>query len=402
MGGPAAQPSSRAFPWLLAGIALAAPFSIDGTLPAMAAIGEDLGVGDAVVQQTLTVFLVAFAVAMLVHGALADTWGRRRVLFTASLAFAAASCLCVVANDVTTLMVGRLLQGLTAGAGIIVGRAVIRDRFEGDEARRVQSLVMLVFALAPAIAPLLSGWLVVRGGWRAAFWLLVALGLAAAWLAWRHLPETLPPERRRAARVSVLWQGYVGVFGAGRFWRVAGTLALLQAGAFVYIASAARVIVDHLGRGPDAFAWLTLPQVVGTMAGGWASAVLARRTSPMRLIAVAIGVVGAACALNLGMTLAGVRSLPWLFVPLGVYTLGVALVNPTLQMLLLQQFADRAGTASSCLGFVQTGGFALTAGVIAPLAYGSLAGIAFAQFALASAAFVIFATRVRSHLAGRR
>ena len=151
---------------MLAALATLGPFSIDAYLPAFAGIQASLDASPLQIQQTLSGYLFAFALMFLFHGALSDSFGRRPVIIVALVVYTAASLWCAVADSVHGLIVGRVLQGLSVGAGMVVGRAMIRDLFGPEDAQRLMSMVTLVFGLAPAIAPVIGGWLFVGLGWR--------------------------------------------------------------------------------------------------------------------------------------------------------------------------------------------------------------------------------------------
>ncbi|MBI5545750.1 MAG: MFS transporter, partial [Deltaproteobacteria bacterium] len=193
---------------MLAAVAAVGPFCIDAYLPSMTEIGRTFGVPMLAVQQTLTAYMAPFAVMTLWHGALSDKWGRRRVTLVAMALFGLASLGCAAASDLDTLLVFRALQGMTAGAGMVVGRAVVRDLRDGAEAQRMMSLVSLVFAIAPAVSPLIGGWLHHWFGWRAVFLFMAAFALAILVWCWRSLPESLPPERRQPFRPAFLLRSY--------------------------------------------------------------------------------------------------------------------------------------------------------------------------------------------------
>ncbi|HSN64823.1 MAG TPA: Bcr/CflA family efflux MFS transporter, partial [Azonexus sp.] len=198
------QRSTRTFAFLLAGMAALGPFSIDTYLPSFHEIAEDLGATPLQVQQTLSAYLLAFATMTLWHGALSDRFGRRRVILVALALFGAASVGCAFATSIEQLWVWRALQGVTAGAGMVISRAIVRDLFDGPPAQRLISQITMMFALAPVIAPLIGGWLQTWFGWRSVFAFLVA-STALLWTAcWKLLPETLPPEKRQSLHPAYL------------------------------------------------------------------------------------------------------------------------------------------------------------------------------------------------------
>src|SRR5687767_541966 len=183
--------ATAGFATLLAALSMIGPFSVDTYLPSFPAIQSGLNVSAVQVQQTLSVYLLAFAVMTLFHGTLSDSFGRRPVVLVNLAIFVAGSLGCALAASFEQLVFFRAVQGASAGAGIVVGRAIIRDSFDGHAAQRLMSLVTLIFGIAPAIAPVIGGWLQAVLGWRSVFVFLVvysALLLVACHL---RLPETL-------------------------------------------------------------------------------------------------------------------------------------------------------------------------------------------------------------------
>ena len=174
--------ATRRFRWtfaaLLAALSTLGPFSIDAYLPAFTGMQASLNATPLEIQQTLSGYLFAFGVMFLFHGALSDSFGRRPVILVALVVYTLASIGAAMAGTVHGLIVGRVFQGLSVGAGMVVGRAMIRDLFGPEDAQRLMSLVTLFFGLAPAIAPVIGGWLFVGLGWRSIFWFLAAVGLA--------------------------------------------------------------------------------------------------------------------------------------------------------------------------------------------------------------------------------
>ena len=173
---------------LLALLGMLGPFSIDTYLPAFSGIASALGATPVEMQQTLSAYLFGFAFMNLFHGALADSFGRRPVVLAGIAMFTIASAGCALSQSIEQLVLFRALQGLSTGAGIVVSRAVIRDMFPPAQAQRVMSQVTIYFGVAPAIAPVVGGWLFVHLGWHSIFWFLTLVGVAL-WIAnLRFLP----------------------------------------------------------------------------------------------------------------------------------------------------------------------------------------------------------------------
>ena len=166
---------------MLAALAMLGPFSVDTYLPAFPAIQASLKASPLQVQQTLTAYMLSFGIMTLWHGALSDSYGRRNIILFALAAFGVASLACASVHSVEYLWIFRVLQGVSAGAGVVIGRAIIRDMYSGAPAAKLLSLVTMIFSIAPAIAPIMGGWIVKLLDWRSIF---IFLFLYTALLLW--------------------------------------------------------------------------------------------------------------------------------------------------------------------------------------------------------------------------
>ncbi|HEY4998454.1 MAG TPA: MFS transporter, partial [Usitatibacter sp.] len=212
---------TRRFRWafaaMLAALATLGPFSIDAYLPAFTGIQQSLAATPLEIQQTLSAYLFAFGLMFLFHGALSDSFGRRPVILAALGVYTLASAGAALAPDVHMLIVWRVVQGLSVGAGMVVGRAMIRDLYGAEDAQRLMSLVTLFFGLAPAVAPVIGGWLFASLGWRSIFWFLTLVGTTLVVIGWIRLPETLPETARQPFHFVALIKGYEEVAIHARF-----------------------------------------------------------------------------------------------------------------------------------------------------------------------------------------
>jgi len=363
---------------LLATLTAVGPFSVDAYLPSMPEIGQALNAPPLAVQQTLTAYMVPFALMTLWHGAISDALGRKRVILWGTALFAVASAACACANSIGALLTFRALQGMTAGAGMVVGRAIVRDLFEGAEAQRVMSQVSLTFAIAPAIAPVIGGWLQAWFGWRAVFVFLVTFA-GFSWLLCRFvLPETLPPDQRQSMHPGYLARSYWRVFTSLPFLALCAALTLNFSGFFIYVASAPTFLMQHLKVPATGFLWLFGPATAGIAVGSWISGKVAGRFTPLRTLAWSYTIMGAAMVANLLITFLLPPMLPWSVAPLFVYVLGLALAAPTLTLLALELFPSQRGLAASCQSFAQTTGAALNA-MLAPFVWGTTHSLAITQ-----------------------
>ncbi len=363
--------STRGIATLLASLSALGPFSIDTYLPSFHEIGEKLQATPLEVQQTLSAYLFSFALMTLWHGAISDRFGRRKVILVAVGLFAVASAGCMLATRIEQLWFWRAMQGVTAGAGIVISRAIVRDLFDGAEAQRLMSQITMMFALAPAVAPVIGGWLQTLFGWRSVFAFLV-LATGVLWLAcWKLLPETLPPEKRQSLRPTYLASTYWKVMTSPAFLTACAALALNFSGFFIYILSAPVFLMTHLGVPETGFLWLFGPAMAGLTGGSWLSGRLAGKVSLPRTIATGYAVMGSAAGINLLLNIALPPGLPWSVLPIFIYTLGMSLAMPCLSLFALDPFPSQRGLAASCQTFFQSGFNGITAALIAPALWGS-------------------------------
>ncbi len=395
--------TSRWFAVLLAALAALGPFSIDTYLPAFPEIARSLSATQLEVQQTLTAYMATFAVMVLWHGALSDRFGRRAVLIGALSLFAVSSIVCALAPSIEWLWAGRAMQGLSGGAGMVVGRAVIRDLFEGAQAQRLLSRVMMIFAVAPAVAPMVGALLLWLAGWRAVFVFLALFALTLAWLTWRFLPETLPVASRQSLHPVSLGRAYARVLSSGAFLLLAGAVALNFNGFFLYIVSAPVFLMQHLGLGPGEFAWMFVPSVCGLIFGAMVSGKVAGRWSPQRTIATGFAVMLAAATINVVHAALFAPNLFGSILPIPIYTFGLSMAMPSITLLALSLFPDRRGLVSSCQSFLQVGTNSLSAGIIAPIIWTTPLSLATGMtlfLSLGLLAFLVWLLQFRP--AGRR
>lgn len=359
------------------------PFSVDTYLPAFPAIQASLDATPLEVQQTLTAYMFSFAVMILWHGALSDAFGRRNIILGSLAVFAVASLGCAAVHSVEYLWAFRILQGISAGGGVVIGRAIIRDRYAGPEAEKLLSLVTMIFSIAPAIAPVLGGWIVKLLDWRSIFLFLFAYAVLLLWHCYRRLPETLPPEKRQPFNPSSLYGSYRRIFSSPLFHLKAATVAFNFSGLFLYVAAAPVFLTQHLGLGPDQFAWQFVPAVGGIFCGALCANRLAGKIRiPQQILIGFVFLVGAGCA-NVGYHAFFPPALPWSVAPLFFYTFGMSLVAPGATLMVLDLFPEIRGTTASCQSFTMTLLAAVVAGVIAPVLWRSPLWLATGQLAFA-------------------
>jgi DHA1 family bicyclomycin/chloramphenicol resistance-like MFS transporter len=397
---PDPRHATRRFRWtfaaLLAALSTLGPFSIDAYLPAFTGMQASLNATPLEIQQTLSGYLFAFGVMFLFHGALSDSFGRRPVILVALVVYTLASIGAAMAGSVHGLIVGRVFQGLSVGAGMVVGRAMIRDLFGPEDAQRLMSLVTLFFGLAPAIAPVIGGWLFVGLGWRSIFWFLAAVGLVLVMVSWRFLPETLREEDRQSFHPIALIKGYREVGIHLRFLLLSLAVGLNFNAFFLYIVSAPVFLGTHLHLGPSEYAWLFVPCIVGIMIGAQLSGRAAGRLAATETVARAYLFMGAAATANLAYACLAEPAVPWAMIPLALYGVGFAMAMPSISLITLDLFPTRRGMAASLQGFISGMVNVLTAGVISALLWDDPRALALGMVAMMLAAFACWRLYLRS------
>ncbi len=372
-------PSRTRLAIMLAAMAMLGPFSIDTYLPAFPEIEASLDASAIQVQQTMTAYMLAFAVMILWHGALSDALGRRIVILVSLVVFVVASFGCASAHSIQYLWAFRILQGISAGAGIVVGRAMVRDLYAGPEAEKLLALVTMIFAIAPAIAPILGGWIVESFDWRTIFLALFVYSALLLWACWRMLPETLPVSHRQNFNASSLWASYKSVFGNVRFNAYAATMAFNFAGLFLYVAAAPSFIIRHLHLTARDFGWFFIPSVAGIFLGALLANRLAGRLKIGRQVRTGFMLMGGAAIANVIYHAFLPAAVPWSVMPVFFYTIGMSLTAPGVTLMVLDLFPTHRGVAASCQSFVQTMLGAVVAGVVAPILAASAFWLAIGQ-----------------------
>ena len=367
----------RGLPWLLAGLAMFGPFTIDTIFPAFVQMGQDLRADKLGMQQTISVYLFAYAVMSVFHGPLSDAIGRRRVILCGLVVFTLASVGCAMATDMGSLLVFRAVQGLSAGVGVVVGRAVIRDLFDGPNAQRLLSQVSMIFGIAPAIAPIIGGWILGWARWPAIFWFLVLFSLVLLVATWRWLPETLPLPQRRSLAPRSLLRDYATIFLNGRFQRLAAASAFNFSALFLFIASAPAFVMDILDLDESQFGWFFVPMISGMMAGAWLSGRTAGRVKGLTLANAGFACSAVAIAANmLYYLLVDDPTVPWAVLPLVLNAFGIALVFPIVTLAILDLFPAQRGAAASLQAFTGLLLNAIIAGLLSPMVSATGLGLA--------------------------
>ena len=374
---------------MIAALAMIGPFTIDAVFPAFDLIGRDVRASTAAMQQVTSVYMLSFAVMSLFHGPISDAVGRKRVMGVGMLAYALASLVCMLAPNLTVLLIGRALQGFAAGAGQIVSRTIIRDLYTGPAAQKMMAQVAMIFSIAPAVAPIIGGWVVGAAGWRTIFGGLVAVGVILALMVTLGLPETHPVENRRKLDFRDVLHGLRLVLSDGPYLRLAFASMFGFSAQFIYIVGAPIIMLQLLGKGEQDFWMLFLPFVAGMILGSFTNARLAHRIPPQRLVSIAMVALVASSLVGVVVARIAGNHLPWVMVFPPVIAFSMSASFPILQLTMLDRFPTRRGTAASGQSFTQLLFNSLLSGVIVTLVATSMFSVAVtsAVFAILGASF---------------
>jgi DHA1 family bicyclomycin/chloramphenicol resistance-like MFS transporter len=363
---------------VLASLAAIAPFAIDTYLPAFPILETSLNATSLELQQSLTFYLLPYALMTLWHGAISDSIGRLTTIKWGLGVFLIASIGCAFAPNVETLWFFRILQGLSGGAGNVVARAMVRDLFEGAQAQRVMATVQMLFGIAPAVAPIIGGWLL-GIHWQAIFIFLALYAGLSLWAALRYLPETMPKSKCVPLSAKQVLKDYRVIFGDKEFNYVVFALGANFAGFFVYVLASPVFLVKHLGLSEHQFGYMFIPTVCGMILGSYLAKRAAGRYARQKVVKVAYAWMTLMVVLNLiacyTMPIGPVVNI----LPVALFNVGMALAMPVLSLAALDRHPKIRGTAASGQAFVQMFLSTVSAGLIVPLIWYAPSGLAWAM-----------------------
>ena len=376
---------------ILGGLAMFGPFSIDTVFPAFPPMEHDLGIDAIAMQQTISVYLLGYALMSLMHGPISDAIGRKRVILSGIAVFIVASIGCALARNMPVMLLFRALQGLSAGVGLIVGRAVVRDALDGHDAQKLMSQISMIFGVAPAIAPVVGGWILGWSSWHMIFWFLTVFSVVLFLVTASALPESHPPEKRLPLHPQVLLRGYEHILKNSQF-RLLALAGTANFGAlFLYISSAPAFVLKLLKLDNQQFVLFFAPTIGGMVLGAFLSGRAAGRMRGTRLANFGFAIGGIATVFNLAYNyLHPVPTLPWAVIPTVLIALGVALVFPILTLAIIDMYPNARGSASSMQAFVGLLSNALIAGVLSPWLSGSGMRLAIGAAAFSTAGFLLW------------
>ena len=360
--------------FVLASLAALAPFAIDTYLPAFHVMTNDLETTPHAIQQSLTFYLLPYALMTLFHGSISDAIGRIDTIKIGLGIFILGSLTAAFANSVEMLWLGRILQGAGGGAGNVVARAMVRDLFQGPEAQRVMATIQMLFGIAPAIAPMIGG-LLLSIHWHSIFIFLALYASISLVAAIKYLPETMPPFKRVSFSFSAVTHRYKTIFSDKEFLLLVIALGANFSGFFLYVLSSPIFVVDHLGLTSAQFGYLFIPTVSGMIFGSYLSKKAAGNLSHKKTIKFSYLWMGLIVITNvLYCAFFDInRSINIGFIAL--YNIGMSLAMPILSIAALDRFEKIRGTASSGQAFIQMLLSTVSAGLIVPFLWFSPLGL---------------------------
>ena len=377
---------------ILGALTAMGPLAIDMYLPALPTIAREMATSIASVQVSLAVYFIGIACGQAFYGPLSDRWGRKRALYFGLILFSVASIGCALAGNVTALIALRFLQALGGCAPLVVPRAVVRDYFDQRGSVRMLSVLMLVMGLAPILAPLIGGQLLVNFGWRSVFWVLAAYGLFWLVIVMLFLQESLPAVRRRRQRASDVVATYLGLLRDRTYIGYVLTGALIFAGLLAYISGSPFVFIELFQVAPEQYGLFFGVNAIGIIVASQVNRWLASKYDARRIISAVLPFSLMAGAVLLIDAATGFGGFPGILVPLFFYIASHGFIMPNTTALAMAPHGAVAGSASALLGTVQFVLGASAGALVGALANGTAVPLAAVIAACAALAFVTYQT----------
>jgi MFS transporter, DHA1 family, multidrug resistance protein len=379
---------------VLATLAATGTLATNILLPSLPAMAASLNVSSAAVTSAITIFLAVFAVGQLVVGPISDRYGRRWPVLAGFMVFLAGSIWCGLANDLPSLLIGRVIQGAGACATSVLSRAIARDLFTGAALARAMALIMIAMAAAPGFSPLLGGALDHYFGWRSEF---AFLGLFAAIGAAAY--GTVFGETHRSTRIplnpTAIAKNYIGLIADRRFLVPAATVSLIMGGLFAMFSAAPRILIEGMHFTPIQLGLFFAGTVMVVFAAGMLATRLAPRFGLDRSIRG--GLVAAAGG---GVAILSVSifnpSFPPFLAAICLFLLGMGIVNPLGTAQALSPFGEKAGAASALLGFWQMMGAAIGVWLAATVSHAAMLALGVVLTVACLLAVALYAMRAKS------
>lgn len=337
-------------------------------LPSFPAIGKEFGASAAQIQLTLSGYMIGFTLGQLGYGPLSDRFGRKYVLLSGISIYVVMTLLCATANDTETLTIYRFFQAIGGGAGTVLSRAIIRDRYDGTQMAKVMSLMLTIILFAPMIAPVIGGYVLIWFGWRAIFWTLAVCGVLAICVVLFGIKESLPPERRSKPGFRPLLRGYAAVLTHREAIGYILTGGITFGALFAFLSGAPFVFIEFYGVAPQHLGYIFTLNVLGVMAGGWLNSKLVMTEGVFQMLTVGVWLLFAGAVVLFVLIATDVWGMWGVILGIVFFTLPLNLINANAAAGALEFFPDNAGTASAVVGAVRYG-FGAISGVCVGLLY---------------------------------
>ena len=350
-----AQPQQLRLIICLGLVAALAPLSIDMYLPSFPTIREDFGTTAAQVQLTLSGYMLGFTLGQLGYGPLSDRFGRRPVLLSGIGLFIVMTILCATATSAESLSVFRFFQAIGGAAGTVLSRAIIRDRFSGTYMARAMSLMLMFILLAPMIASVIGGYLLVWIGWRAVFWTLVLCGATAILVVLLGIPESLPPDRRSQPGFAPILRGYAKVLSHRQALGYVLSGGITFGALFAFISGAPFVFIEFYGIAPEHVGYIFTLNVAGVIAGGWLNSKLVVTKGVREMMFAGVWLLLAGAVILFVLLYTNVLGVWGAILGIMIFTMPLNVINANAAAGALEYFPDNAGTASAVVGSVRYG-----------------------------------------------
>jgi len=360
---------------ILASLTALAPFAIDTYLPAFEVMEYDLATNSNFIQQTLTFYLVPYTIMTIFHGAISDSIGRIKTIKYGMSLFILGSIGCAFATSIEMLWISRLIQGVGAGAGNVVARAMVRDLYSGATAQKVMATIQIIFGIAPAIAPMVGG-LLLGISWQAIFIFLIIYSVLITFFSVNFLPETISKQNRLPFNFESVLNRYKDLLNDKNYIFLILAVSFNFSAFFLYVLSSPIFLMQHLNLSSSQFGYLFIPTVTGMILGSFISKKTAGIISPARMLKIAYLWMLLITTFNLIFCLFFPSIL---FVNIGLiafYNIGMAAAMPLISIKALDCFPKARGTAASGQAFSQMLVSSFVAGLVIPIIWGSLATLA--------------------------
>ena len=360
---------------ILASLTALAPFAIDTYLPAFQVMEYDLATNSNFIQQTLTFYLVPYTIMTIFHGAISDSIGRIKTIKYGMSLFILGSIGCAFATSIEMFWISRLIQGVGAGAGNVVARAMVRDLYSGATAQKVMATIQIIFGIAPAIAPMVGG-LLLGISWQAIFIFLIIYSVLITFFSVNFLPETISKQNRLPFNFESVLNRYKDLLNDKNYIFLILAVSFNFSAFFLYVLSSPIFLMQHLNLSSSQFGYLFIPTVTGMILGSFISKKTAGIISPARMLKVAYLWMLLITTFNLIFCLFFPSIL---FVNIGLiafYNIGMAAAMPLISIKALDCFPKARGTAASGQAFSQMLVSSFVAGLVIPIIWGSLATLA--------------------------